>query len=226
MCGRYTLTPSFDELISWYNINEAGEPFHDPRYNIAPMQMVPAVIHDGKKNRLGRLRWGLVPSWAKDDMMASKMINARAETLLEKVSFKSLVYKKRCLIPADSFYEWKTLNGKKQPMRFMLKSNRMFSFAGLYDSWINPSNGEKVSTCTIITTSPNSLVADVHDRMPVIIHRKDEQDWLDRNNTNMNQLTSLLSPYPVEEMKAYPVSAIVGNVKNDLPECIEEVRQY
>lgn len=223
MCGRFTLTPSFGELISWYKINESGEPFHEPRFNIAPMQMVSAVIHDGEKNRLGQLRWGLVPSWAKDDRMAGKMINARGETLLEKVSFKSLVHKKRCLIPADSFYEWKTINGKKQPMRFMLRNGSMFSFAGLYDSWMNPTNGQKVSTCTIITTTPNSLVADVHDRMPVILKREDEQKWVDKNNTNMEQLMSLLLPYPVEEMKAYPVSTIVGNVKNDLPACIEEL---
>lgn len=223
MCGRFTLTASFDDLIIRYSVHDVVEPFHNARYNIAPMQMIPAVVHDGEKNRLGQLRWGLVPSWAKDDRMAGKMINARSETLLEKASFKSLVHKKRCLIPADSFYEWKTINGKKQPVRFLLKDSSIFSMAGLYDSWINPANGQKVSSCTIITTSPNPLVAEVHDRMPVILMREDEQKWLGRSNTSIEELISLLIPYPQKEMRDYPVSTMVGNVKNDTPVCIDEI---
>src|SRR5699024_11032815 len=138
--------------------------------NVAPMQWIPAVIHDGKKNRLGSLRWGLVPYWASDQKMASRLINARSETLLERPSFRKLVYRKRCLIPVDSFYEWKEIHGKKQPIRFMLKDRSIFSLAGLYDSWECPETGQKLHTCTIITTSPNSLIESVHDRMPVILN--------------------------------------------------------
>ncbi|RKD22653.1 hypothetical protein BEP19_10365 [Ammoniphilus oxalaticus] len=223
MCGRFTLTGIFDELIIRYGIEYALDPFHDPRYNVAPMQMIAAVIHDGERNRLGQLRWGLVPSWAKDESMASRMINARSETLLERPSFRNLVSRKRCLIPADSFYEWKTINGKKQPIRFMLEDESIFSMAGLYDSWICPKSGEKISTCTIITTSPNELVADVHDRMPVILRKEDEQKWINGHNTDTAQLLSLLVPFSEAEMKCHTVSPIVGNVRNDGPECIEKV---
>lgn len=225
MCGRYTITVSFEELLQRYYIDDTTVPFHRPRYNVAPMQMVPAVINDGRQNRIGQLRWGLVSSWAKDESMAGKMINARAETLLEKASFKKLINRKRCIIPIDSFYEWKKVNGKKQPMRIMLKDESIFSLAGLYDTWVNPTNGEKVSTFTIITTNPNQLVADVHDRMPVILSRENEGSWLDRENANIGELLDLLKPYPAEEMTAYPVSTMVGNVKNDVPECIESFLQ-
>lgn len=223
MCGRYTLTVSNEALIERYSIHGVTNSFHTPRYNVAPMQMVPAVIHDGEQNRLGQLRWGLVPAWAKDEKLASRMINARAETILQKVSFKNLVGRKRCIIPADSFFEWKNINGRKQPMRIMMKDERVFSLAGLYDTWINPANGEKVSTFTIITTIPNSLVEEVHDRMPVILDRDDEVRWLDRNNHNVAELVSLLKPYPADEMMVYPVSPMVGNVKNDLPECVKRI---
>jgi len=185
------------------------------------MQEVWAVIHDGVKNRLGELRWGLVPSWAKDDKIGSKMINARAETLLERASFKTLVGRKRAIIPADGFYEWKKSGNSKQPMRITLKEDALFSMAGLYDTWQTP-DGSKLSTCTIITTSPNSLMADIHDRMPVILHPEDEAFWLDRSNSDTKALTALLKPYPADKMRAYPVSPIVGNVKNDSEECIAE----
>lgn len=199
--------------------------YHAPRYNVAPMQQVMAVVHDGEKNRLGELRWGLVPSWAKDDKFAGKMINARAETLLSKPSFKNLIYRKRCIIPADGFYEWKKKAEGKQPMRIVLKDQSIFSLAALYDTWISP-NGEKISTCTIITTEPNRLVADIHDRMPVILHEEDEETWLNRNNQNAEQLMSLLKPFPAENMEAYPVSPAVGNVKNDSKELIKPVNIF
>jgi putative SOS response-associated peptidase YedK len=186
------------------------------------MQNVAAVIHDGEKNRLGELRWGLVPSWASDDKIGSKMINARAETLLEKNAFKALVRRKRALIPADGFYEWKKSGTSKQPMRITLKDGSLFSMAGLYDTWTAP-DGRKISTCTIITTAPNSLMADIHDRMPVILRPEDEADWLGRDNDDLDRLMSLLRPHPAENMRAYPVSPIVGNVRNDDPECIKEL---
>ncbi|QTH41828.1 SOS response-associated peptidase [Cohnella sp. LGH] len=221
MCGRFTIVVTMDELIRRYLTEQPMARNNTPRYNIAPMQEVWAVIHDGAKNRLGELRWGLVPSWAKDDKIGSKMINARAETLLERASFKTLVGRKRAIIPADGFYEWKKSGNSKQPMRITLKEDALFSMAGLYDTWQTP-DGSKLSTCTIITTSPNSLMADIHDRMPVILHPEDEAFWLDRSNSDTKALTALLKPYPADKMRAYPVSPIVGNVKNDSEECIAE----
>ncbi|MBP1992756.1 SOS response-associated peptidase [Paenibacillus eucommiae] len=220
MCGRYTLIVTIEELMLRYLANLSNPQHIIPRYNIAPMQEIMAVIHDGERNRLGQMKWGLVPSWAKDAKIGSKMINARAETILEKASFKQLVSRKRCIIPADGFYEWKKEGNTKQPMRIVLKNESVFSFAGLYDTWINP-EGHKVSTCTIITTTPNSLMQDIHERMPVILRQEAEQLWLQRNNQNVQQLLELLQPYPADEMSAYPVSAKVGNVKHDFKECIE-----
>lgn len=222
MCGRYTIVVSMEELMLRYLNELPTNRYHTPRYNVAPMQQVPAIIHDGEKNRLGELRWGLVPSWASDDRLGSKMINARAETLLEKNSFKTLIRRKRTIIPADGFYEWKQTGDTKQPMRITLKDNSLFSMAALYDIWTAP-DGHKISTCTIITTTPNSLMADIHNRMPVILRPEDEAAWLNRNNEDTQLLTSLLQPYSASEMRAYPVSPLVGNVKNDLPECIEQM---
>ncbi|WP_373232916.1 SOS response-associated peptidase [Cohnella sp.] len=223
MCGRYTIVVSMEELMLRYLNELPTNRYHTPRYNVAPMQNVMAIVHDGEKNRLGELRWGLVPSWASDDRLGSKMINARAETLLEKNSFKTLIRRKRAIIPADGFYEWKQTGDTKQPMRITLKDSSLFSMAALYDTWIAP-DSRKISTCTIITTTPNSLVADIHNRMPVILRPEDEAAWLNRNNEDIGQLTSLLQPYSAEDMRAYPVSPLVGNVRNDTRECIEEVR--
>lgn len=221
MCGRYTIVVTLEELMLHYLNYEPESRFHLPRYNVAPMQNVLAIIHDGEKNRLGELRWGLVPAWASDERMGSKMINARAETLMDKPSFKKLVGSKRAIIPADGFYEWKQLGDRKQPMRITMKSGELFSMAALFDTWSAP-DGSRISTCTIITTSPNSLMQDIHNRMPAILKREDEAAWLDRGNHNIDQLLSLLAPYPADEMRAYPVPALVGNVRNDSKACIEE----
>jgi putative SOS response-associated peptidase YedK len=224
MCGRYTIVVTMEELMLRYLTELPTNRYHTPRYNVAPMQNIPAIIHDGENNRLGELRWGLVPSWASDDRLGSKMINARAETLLEKTSFKNLIRRKRAIIPADGFYEWKSVGDAKQPMRITLKDNAIFSMAALYDTWVAP-DGRKISTCTIITTTPNSLMADIHNRMPVILRPEDEAIWLNRGNEDVAQLTSILLPYAANEMRAYPVSPLVGNVKNDTEQCIEEQQQ-
>jgi putative SOS response-associated peptidase YedK len=168
------------------------------------------------------VRWGLVPSWAQDEKIGYKMINARAETLTEKPAFRRLIERKRCLIPADGFYECKQTEKGKQPMRITMKNGEPFGFAGLYDTWA-ASDGRKVSTCTIITTQPNELVADIHDRMPVILRQEDEDLWLDRERFDPDLLRSLLVPYDDTEMRTYPVPTLVGNPKNDVPECIEEM---
>jgi putative SOS response-associated peptidase YedK len=222
MCGRYTIVVSMEELMLRYLDELPNNRYHTPRYNVAPMQNILAVIHDEEKNRLGELRWGLVPSWASDDRLGSKMINARAETLLEKTSFKNLIRRKRAIIPADGFYEWKQIRDTKQPMRITMKDKAIFSMAALYDIWTAP-DGRQISTCTIITTTPNSLVENIHDRMPVILHPKDEALWLDRNVQDTTQLLPLLKPFPAEKMRAYAVSSKVGNAKYDVPECIEEM---
>ncbi|GIQ69206.1 putative SOS response-associated peptidase YoqW [Xylanibacillus composti] len=202
-------------------IDQANVPEHVPRYNVAPGQLIPAIVHDGTKNRLGELKWGLVPNWAQDAKGGFKMINARAETVREKPAFRASFQRKRCIIPADGFYEWKeTKDRRKQPMRIVLRDRSLFAMAGLYDTWMAP-DGSKLSTCTIITTAPNALMRDIHDRMPVILRREDEALWLDRRESNEDRLLALLQPYPADEMEAYPVSPKVGSVKNDDPDCAE-----
>lgn len=222
MCGRFTITVSFEELLLRYMLDPISPPFHTPRYNVAPGQLVPAIINDGSANRIGQLKWGLVPSWASDEKGGYKMINARSETLLEKPAFKKLIVRKRAIIPADGFYEWQQIGAKKQPMRIMLKNKEIFSMAALFDTWLAP-DGRKISTFSVITTTPNRLMEPIHNRMPVILPREEEQRWLDRNNEDTSALLSLLKPYPDEEMLAYPVSSKVGNVKNESVNCIEEV---
>ncbi|WP_274650521.1 SOS response-associated peptidase [Paenibacillus humicola] len=219
MCGRYTIVVSLEELMLRYLIEETDVPHQRPKYNVAPGQMVFAIIHDGKRSRLGELKWGLVPSWANDPKIGYKMINARAESVWDKPAFKQLVRRKRCLIPADGFYEWRKTADGKQPLRIVLRSRRLFSMAGLFDTWLTPDGG-KLSTCTILTTEPNKLMATIHDRMPVILRPEDEAQWLDRSIQDQQRIGGLLRPYPEDEMEAYPVSSAVGNVANDDPALI------
>jgi putative SOS response-associated peptidase YedK len=221
MCGRYTIIVTLEELLRRYDVSGSIMPAHMPRYNVAPGQMVMAVIHDGKQNRLGQLRWGLIPEWAKDESAGYKMLNARAETLAEKPAFRNSFQRKRCLIPADSFYDWKRTEKGKQPMRILLKSQEIFSLAGLYDTWTAP-DGSKISTCTVITTESNEMMAPIHDRMPVILRPQEESIWLDRQITKIDMLLPLLKPYSADEMYAYPVSERVGNVRNDDEACVLE----
>jgi len=224
MCGRYTIAISLDELYEMFRLESFGSYEHTPfkpRYNVAPTQMVPAIIgHDGKR-RLGELRWGLIPSWAKDAKIGYQTINAKAETVAQKPAFRHSFLRKRCLIPADGFYEWQKSDGSKQPYRIVLKDRAAFAMAGLYDTWTDP-EGNKLSSCTIITTTPNSLMAGIHDRMPVILRPEDEEIWLDRSCQEETLLKGLLVPYPATAMKAYKVSSAVGNVRNDSPQLIEE----
>ncbi|GGG12812.1 SOS response-associated peptidase [Paenibacillus abyssi] len=220
MCGRYTITVTLEELMLRYMIGDTAVPYHRPKYNVAPGQMVLAVIHDGTKNRIGELRWGLIPSWAEDEKIGSRMLNARSETVASKPAYKQPFLRKRCLIPADGFYEWQKTETGKQPMRVVRKDRAIFSMAGLYDTWVAP-DGRKISSCTILTTQPNELMAPIHDRMPVILRPEDEAAWLDRCNQEPSLLQQLLLPFPSEALEAYPVAAAVGSVKNDDPMCIE-----
>lgn len=223
MCGRFTITLPLDELIVRYLIMENRLAKFAPNYNVAPMQFIPAIIEGKQGNRLGELRWGLVPSWAKEDKIGASMINARAESLPDKPAFRKLLTTRRCLIPADGFYEWQQRAGGKQPYRIVMKDGSPFAFAGLYDIWTGP-QGNKLATCTIITTEPNSLMAEIHSRMPVILQPEHEAEWLARDNTDTGSLLKLLQPYDAAKMRAYPVSSAVGNVRNNTKELLEEAK--
>jgi putative SOS response-associated peptidase YedK len=223
MCGRFTITLPLDELIVRYLIMENRLAKFAPNYNVAPMQFIPSIIEGKQGNRLGELRWGLVPSWAKEDKIGASMINARAESLPDKPAFRKLLTTRRCLIPADGFYEWQQRAGGKQPYRIVMKDGSPFAFAGLYDIWTDP-QGNKLATCTIITTEPNSLMAEIHNRMPVILQPAHEAEWLARDNTDTGSLLKLLQPYDAAKMRAYPVSSAVGNVRNNTKELLEEAK--
>lgn len=225
MCGRFSIVVTIEELMERFLLDQDADGIlYTPSYNVAPGRPIPAIIAHEGKNRMGTLRWGLIPSWAKDEKIGYNTINAKAETLLEKASFKTAFERRRCIIPADGFYEWKALpGGGKQPMRIVLKRLPVFAMAGLYDTWTAP-DGRRISSCTVITTTPNELMADIHNRMPVILRPGDESLWLDRTRYDGELLQSLLAPYEASEMEAYPVSPAVGNVRNDGPELIRRIQ--
>lgn len=223
MCGRYTITVSLEELMLLYSADAPAADFYLPRYNVAPTQLVPAVVNDGRRNRLGLLRWGLIPPWAEDEKVGAKMINARAETLKERPAYREAYRRRRCLVPADGFYEWKKLpEGGKLPYRIVLRSGEPFSMAAIYETWQAP-DGRKISSCAIVTTEPNELMAGIHDRMPVILKRKDEALWLNRDAVSPDRLDALLVPYPAGELRAYAVDKRVGNAAIDDADCLREV---
>ena len=180
------------------------------------------VRSDGSVNRAAMMRWGLAPSWAKDPKIGSRMINARAETLAERPSFRAAYRRRRCLIVADSFYEWKREGRNRTPMRIMLESEELFAFAGLWEAWKRPDDSW-LTSCAIVTTSANELVAEIHDRMPVILDPDVESVWLDPDIDDTAALSDLLVPYPSELMTAYEVSQIVNSAANDAPECIAPI---
>ena len=219
MCGRFTLTVDTAEL------QEAFSGFQfpvqvGPRYNIAPSQPVLVLANDGK-NTADFFVWGLIPGWAKDPTIGARMINARGETLGEKPSFRGPYRYKRCLIPADGFYEWRQEPGAKlkTPHYIHMKNAQPFAFAGLWDEWLGP-DGSQVKSCTIITTAPNALVAGIHERMPVILRREDYAAWLTPEARQPDELNRLLAAYPAEEMEAYPVSRLVNQARLDAPEMV------
>ncbi len=223
MCGRFSLYSSFDELLEEFDIQQAfDEALYEESYNIAPTQNIVAIINDGEKNRMGHLKWGLIPSWAKDTKMASKMINARSETVDVKPSFKKAFEQKRCIIPMSSFFEWKREEKSKTPMLIKMKHDSTFAVAGVYDTWHSPTN-EIIHTCTILTTKPNNLMAKIHDRMPVILPKEHQSIWLDRTIRDHGILKSLLIPYDEAEMMSYEVSDYVNSPKNNTKELIMEI---
>ncbi len=221
MCGRYTLRTRLNELLQFYAI-ESQLPWA-PRFNIAPSQSIPVVRNDpnGDKRALATLRWGLIPSWAKDLRSGHHSINARAETLVHKPSFQQALKSRRCLVPADGFYEWKKSGTNKQPYFIHMADQRPFVFAGLWDRWTK--SLPAVESCTIITTAANALLSDIHDRMPVILPEAAAMRWLDRHVEDTDFLTSLLVPYPADAMVAYPVSTLVNSPQHDSTDCIRPI---
>lgn len=225
MCGRYTLTDPGAELLRHFQLTSLP-PDYRPRYNIAPTQPVTAVIADESGRRAGYLRWGLIPSWAKDPAIGNRMINARGETVAEKPSFRTALRRRRCLIPVDGFYEWQGRNGRKQPVRFVAADGGVFAFAGLWESWRPPdpkggsTDGEVIYTCTIITTDANEFVRPVHHRMPVIVPPEDYDLWLDREIQDPEAVLPLLKGAPEDALEMYDVSTFVNSARNEAPECI------
>ncbi len=197
MCGRFILLTDLAAIVERFDVGETALASL-PAGDLLPGQAIPVVIREGE-NRLVFFRWGLIPSWAKDPAVGRKMINARAETLAQKPSFREALQRRRCLIPADGFYEWRGEKGQRTAVRFRLRSGEPFGFAGLYETWNTPA-GEPLSTCTIVTTASNALVASVHDRMPVILSGERMGLWLDPSVRDPAALLPLLVPYPAEEM--------------------------
>jgi putative SOS response-associated peptidase YedK len=222
MCGRFTLTVDPSEIQDLFG-NFIFPKRFDPRYNIAPSQPILAIPNDGK-NTADFFLWGLIPSWAKDPTIANKLINARGETIAEKPSFRGGFKYKRCLIPADGFYEWKSLvsTKTKTPYFIHLKDRKPFAFAGLWDEWQSPS-GDALRTCTIITTIPNELMSTLHNRMPLILSKKNYADWLDPAPRTPDSLLHLIQPFPSDDMSAYPVSTMVNSPGNDRVELVAPI---
>jgi putative SOS response-associated peptidase YedK len=226
MCGRSSLTKVEKEIESRFNAlfyTEELEKYNPlPNYNVAPTQMMP-VITSEDKHHLHIFRWGLIPFWAKNKNIGAKMINARFESLSEKPVFKKLLTSKRCLVPMDGFYEWKT-NGKiKTPYRIITTDQEIFAVAGLWDVWQMPGHGEAIHSFSVITTPPNRLMENIHDRMPAILLPENEMHWLDMEIKPMEAL-QLIIPYPSENMNAYEVSAKVNNVRLNEPSLILPVK--
>jgi len=215
MCGRYTLTAPVDRLVAELGLDEVRAELSQ-NFNVAPTQSVAAVLAEGGKRRLELLRWGLVPSWANDPEIGSRMINARSETAPEKPSFRSAFRRRRCLIPADGFYEWKRESGGKQPYYIHMNDGRPFAFAGLWESW----HDDEVRSCAILTTQANALVGEVHERMPVILPAEDYEAWLDPE-AEREELVSLLRPYPGDDLETFSVSRFVNSPRNNDERCVE-----
>jgi putative SOS response-associated peptidase YedK len=222
MCGRFTRKENMQQLAELLRLKIL--PSSSPRYNIAPSQLVACVRTnpESKERECTELKWGLVPSWAKDLSIGNKLINARGETVAEKPAFRKAFKQQRCLVLADGFYEWKREGKAKQPYYIRFKDGRPFAFAGLWERW--EKQEPTLKTCALITTGPNALMESIHTRMPVIVAAKDYDDWLDPSLHIIERLNALLRPFPPEEMEAYPVSPLVNNPRNDQPECVRPLQ--
>jgi putative SOS response-associated peptidase YedK len=218
MCGRYTITATPEVLRALFGYAE--QPNFPPRYNIAPTQPIPIVrLIDGKR-QFALVRWGLLPSWVKDPKKFTLLINARGESAVEKPAFRAAMKRRRCLIPADGFYEWQAGSARKQPYFIHKKSGQPFAFAGLWETWTGP-NGEELETAAIVTTAVNKTLAPIHDRMPVIVPPDAFDLWLDSANVDPMTASALIHPAPENWLEAYPISTDVNRVANDNPKLLE-----
>jgi putative SOS response-associated peptidase YedK len=233
MCGRFSQAfySQADDVTRRASFAEAFQVntthFPPPRYNVAPSQLVAAIfqIRNSTHRQLHLFRWGLVPAWVKDPTKHNKPINARSETVTEKPSFRAAFRYRRCLIPADGFYEWQKVNSRqKQPYFLSLQDSTPLAFAGLYEEWESPA-GEFIESCTILTTTANELVSPIHDRMPVILDPQDYAMWLDPSFDKSDKLQALLKPYPAAAMQAYPVSTLVNSPETDTVECQQRLSE-
>jgi putative SOS response-associated peptidase YedK len=218
MCGRYRLSRR-KQLVEEY-FDSVGEEDWTPRYNVAPTQPVPIIRQNPKEPRLelSLFRWGLIPSWAKDASGAARMINARSETAATLPAFRDALKLRRCLVPANGFYEWKKTGKTKQPYCFEVNGGKLFAFAGLWDRWKDPS-GQWVKSCSILTTTPNAVTFPFHDRMPVILDPDCYDLWLDPRMNDVRVVSDMLKPYDAQAMRCYPVSSRVNHVANDDEAC-------
>ena len=221
MCGRFSIAKEAEDIVARFETKLANA--FSKNFNAAPTQSLP-VVTNKEPEVINFYRWGLIPFWAKDPSIGNRMINARAETINEKSSFKNIFKNKRCLVISDGFYEWKRIEAKKQPYRIVLKSEELFSYAGLWDSW-NDGEGNYLNTFIIITTEANEMMKELHDRMPVILYKEDEMKWLN-NDSDSSFLTDLLKPYPSDFMKMYPVSNMVNSIHNNSSDLIVPLNKY
>ena len=217
MCGRFALYSSFQAIKDYADLlNEIGE--LDANYNVTPGQEIPIITKQGEQNILKSCKWGLIPFWAKDEKIGYKLINTRSETIAEKPSFKYAFQKRRCLIPANGFYEWR--KSDKQPFYISVKDRELFSFAGIWEIWKSPV-GKQIYSCSIITTSVNEILKDIHHRMPVILTKEQENIWL--NDDHKNILQELMGSYHSEEILLHPVSLEVNTARSNYPELINAI---
>ena len=221
MCGRYSLTASLQELAQRFEFDGDRDDFA-PRYNVSPTQQVLTII-GGDTRRAGFMRWGLIPSWSKDGSSSRPLINARAETVAEKPTFRGSLKNRRCLVPADGFYEWQKVGDIKRPMRIVMRSGEPFAFPGLWSIWTDP-EGNRIPSCAIITTAANEVLKPIHHRMPVILAEGAEDIWLDTAIDDSDALTQLLEPYPDDALEVYEVSRLVNSASNDVPEVTTPVQ--
>ncbi|MCL1630533.1 SOS response-associated peptidase [Sporolactobacillus sp. CPB3-1] len=223
MCGRFTLIAPYQYITARFGVRHAvSKEKYNASYNTAPGQNILAVVRGSSGNRMGYLRWGLIPSWAKDEKIGYKLINARSESVTEKPSFRESFSKRRCLIIADSFYEWDhNEHSQKTPYRFLMKSGDLFAMAGLWDSWVTEDR-QTIYSCTILTTEANALVEPFHSRMPVILSKKDEEKWIDPS-TEPGELLRMLKPFDSECMQCYEVTKDLNKASNNMPYLIKRL---
>ncbi len=223
MCGRYRLSRR-KQIIEEHFGSAPWDDDWNPRYNIAPTQQVPVVRQHPKEpmRQISLMKWGLIPNWSKDPSIATGTSNAKSETVAEKPAFRDPLKFRRCLIPADGFYEWKRTGASKQPYCFEVSNGNLFAFAGLWDGWKN-AEGQWVKTCCILTTTPNAVTATVHDRMPVILNQDSYDLWLDPGMNDAQVVSELLKPYDAKSMQSYPISTRINHVANDDKECSRRV---